>query len=354
MDYLPASIGEYTFVSHYSGSTNFAENKARALELLKTYRDRAKLIVTTMLHCALPAIAMGIPVVVFLPLNEGAQHESDLERFSSLSELVRVFRLSETALVDWQGYVVDVSALKLKLIDSFFAMAARWGRIVSAGVTGIAPSSELPVPTSSDVQAYFSDPDRLERLEQAKAPDRQRWGAASSYKAEWARRGQAASHLIRDGSRVLEIGTGTGTFRSLVAHRCRYTGADLEPLDIGATLALDLDDDPIPAGPWDTIVLLGVLEYLYNPVEALRKLANAAPHVVISYCCCLDHGPNSIAERRARGWINAMAEQNIRDQMGLLGFYVSSRQCLNSTPYFEQIIFDFMKEEPASAELRHD
>jgi hypothetical protein len=145
-EYLPDSVGTYTFISHYSGIFDFEENKALAVGLLTTYQERAKLIVTTMLHCALPAIAMGIPVVVFYPASEGSQHESDLERFSSLSELVRVFRLSEANLVDWRGYSPDVSALKLKLVDNFFAMAARWGRLAPPRIEGFAASSELPVP----------------------------------------------------------------------------------------------------------------------------------------------------------------------------------------------------------------
>ncbi len=36
-----------------------------AKNLIEMYRDEAKLIVTTKLHCALPCIAMGIPVVFF-------------------------------------------------------------------------------------------------------------------------------------------------------------------------------------------------------------------------------------------------------------------------------------------------
>ena len=36
-----------------------------AKQLIKLYREKARLIVTTKLHCALPCIAMGIPVVFF-------------------------------------------------------------------------------------------------------------------------------------------------------------------------------------------------------------------------------------------------------------------------------------------------
>jgi polysaccharide pyruvyl transferase len=41
------------------------EKRAAAQRLLDLYRDEARLVVTTRLHCALPCLAMGIPVVFF-------------------------------------------------------------------------------------------------------------------------------------------------------------------------------------------------------------------------------------------------------------------------------------------------
>lgn len=128
-DLLGSSLGPYTFVSHYSGSSDFAANLARAAELLATYRARAKLVVTTLLHCALPALAMGIPVVVFYPLNDAPLQASDRERFSSLESLVRVHRFDELESVDWNPAPVDVSPVKLQILDRFYELAAaRWAR----------------------------------------------------------------------------------------------------------------------------------------------------------------------------------------------------------------------------------
>jgi len=144
VDYLPrASLGPCSFVSHYSGSRDFAANMARAERLLALYRSRAKLIVTTMLHCALPAIAMGIPVVVFYPINSEAGHASDRERFSSLERLIRVYRVEETASVDFDPRPVDVGDIKLQLLDSFYEMAAQW-QIAAPPLGPIAPPSALP------------------------------------------------------------------------------------------------------------------------------------------------------------------------------------------------------------------
>jgi hypothetical protein len=169
-DYLPSDLGPYTFINHYSGDSDFDANMDRARSLLETYRGRARLIITTLLHCALPAIAMGIPVVVFYPPNEGKASDSDRQRFSSLSDIVPVYNLAEAHLVDWGGACPDVGEIKLRLIDRFFEMAGRWGGLNTPKVEGIAPSSALPVPDTQTTYCYLNDPERLTRLAAVRLP----------------------------------------------------------------------------------------------------------------------------------------------------------------------------------------
>jgi hypothetical protein len=147
LSHMPNFVGPFTFVSHYTGSGDFASNTARATQLLDTYRSRARLIITTMLHCALPAMAMGIPVVMFYPINDQAGHASDRERFSSLEKLTRVYHFDEIATVNWNPAPIDVSDIKLRLLDRFYQMAARWQFAATVpALEPIAPASALPVP----------------------------------------------------------------------------------------------------------------------------------------------------------------------------------------------------------------
>lgn len=62
---LPQFIEDSSIRVSHSISPNISEKAkfAQAQKLLDLYRDSAGLIVTTRLHCALPAVAMGIPVV---------------------------------------------------------------------------------------------------------------------------------------------------------------------------------------------------------------------------------------------------------------------------------------------------
>jgi mannosyltransferase OCH1-like enzyme len=113
-------------LSHYTETPDFEQNTALARDLLNTYRTRARLIVTTMLHCALPAIAMGIPVIVIAPLDL-YKHETDVARLSDLGRFVRIFDSSEVEQVDWAGYSVDTGALKLDMADRVGAIVASWG-----------------------------------------------------------------------------------------------------------------------------------------------------------------------------------------------------------------------------------
>jgi hypothetical protein len=146
LDILPPEIGPYIYVNHYSDTSDFPSNLTRARELLRTYRTQAGLIVTTFLHCALPAIAMGIPVVVLYPENDAKGHQSDRERFSSLEKLVPIYRFSEVDRIDWAPRPVDTSRLKLTILDSFFALSQRWALPGPRPLAPIAPAAELPAP----------------------------------------------------------------------------------------------------------------------------------------------------------------------------------------------------------------
>jgi hypothetical protein len=58
-------------MSHGVAPVASAARLAYAGELLKMYRDTARLVITTRLHVALPCIAMGIPVVFFADPRDG-------------------------------------------------------------------------------------------------------------------------------------------------------------------------------------------------------------------------------------------------------------------------------------------
>ena len=144
LSYLPASQGPYKFISHYTGSNCFDANLLAASQLLSLYRHHARLIITTLLHCALPALAMGIPVLMVWPVNSPAGRESDRQRFSSLLNLLTVYSPEELAAVDWNAPVVDCVTEKLTAIDSFVTATRRWQLPVVPLSWSLAASILLP------------------------------------------------------------------------------------------------------------------------------------------------------------------------------------------------------------------
>ena len=122
----PASVR----VTHQGAPWWSADAKRRlAGDLLSEYRDHASLVVTTRLHCALPCVAMGIPVVFV-----GDPSDSRLQPILSLAEVVpfpadlrrealrsRVTRRSlwwrEMRGLPWTGQAPDIESHKERLIS---------------------------------------------------------------------------------------------------------------------------------------------------------------------------------------------------------------------------------------------
>jgi Polysaccharide pyruvyl transferase len=114
IDLLPLEYRrDHLYVNHYAVKESFSAYLAAARELLALYRTHARLVITTFLHCALPCIAMGIPVVVFLPRPQNEfQGTSDEERFSGLMQIAVAHRFGNTTHVDWHPPPPDIESLK--------------------------------------------------------------------------------------------------------------------------------------------------------------------------------------------------------------------------------------------------
>jgi hypothetical protein len=59
---------------------------------------------------------------------------------------VRVHRFEEIGSVDWNPKPIDVGEIKLKILDRFYELAARWRIAPPAPIGPIAPANVLPPP----------------------------------------------------------------------------------------------------------------------------------------------------------------------------------------------------------------
>lgn len=108
-----------------------ALRRAMAAEVLAAYRNHARLVITSKIHCALPCVAMGIPVVFLY----GRSRRDDY-RVRLVDELIGInfvddSRLTGRALnplrsrqIDWSPAAPDIEALKCRIRERFAAALA--------------------------------------------------------------------------------------------------------------------------------------------------------------------------------------------------------------------------------------
>ena len=100
--------------------------------------------------------------------------------------------------------------------------------------------------------------------------------------------------LVPPNSRVLEVGTGSGDLLAAVGGPGSI-GIDASPRSVELAKqrhpqldlrVLDVEHDPLPEGPFDTIVLsdaIGMLNDIQHALERLRPLLHPAGRVIITY-----------------------------------------------------------------------
>lgn len=93
------------------------ENEEMGKEYVKNLvaelKENARLVITCRLHMSLPCIAMGIPVVLAHKCDSGQMEEC---RFAGLDKIIRVYKPSEYASIDWNPEAPDIEWLKEKTI----------------------------------------------------------------------------------------------------------------------------------------------------------------------------------------------------------------------------------------------
>lgn len=84
---------------------NYCMRKAE--ERLNEYRDNAALMVTSRLHCAVPCLAMGIPVILI--------REHYDERFEWLEKFIPLYKNSDFDNINFDVHAIDVTEIKNEL-----------------------------------------------------------------------------------------------------------------------------------------------------------------------------------------------------------------------------------------------
>lgn len=118
LQYIPQNLSKNAiqinqqWIEHHN--LNFEYFESQAQNLLETYKREAKLIITCALHCAIPCVAMGIPVVLI------ARNEENKQRFSAVSGILRIWTLEElkAGLIDFNPSPLEIESLKKDMLEN--------------------------------------------------------------------------------------------------------------------------------------------------------------------------------------------------------------------------------------------
>lgn len=111
--YLPQEISDnaiylsqqfYGNIEEYLAKENCKTIKQYMEKRLKLYRDTAKLVITSRLHCAVPCAAMGIPVIFACDTYSSS--------YAWLEKLIPVYTKEEFGEIDWNPHAIEYEEMK--------------------------------------------------------------------------------------------------------------------------------------------------------------------------------------------------------------------------------------------------
>lgn len=117
--YLPQNISDNTIYLSQQFYGNMEEHLIKEScetireymkKRLKLYRDTAKLVITSRLHCAVPCIAMGIPVIFVC--------DTYLSSYAWLEKLIPVYTRNEFAKIDWNPCAIEYEEMKEVILNN--------------------------------------------------------------------------------------------------------------------------------------------------------------------------------------------------------------------------------------------
>lgn len=141
---------------------------------------------------------------------------------------------------------------------------------------------------------------------------------AGSEWSPWHHRTRFVSTLIADAAVVVDVGAGSQDLRKLIEDRCTYIGSEL--IDVPGLVQWDCSasQPPEELRGANYVVAAGVLEYLADPVVALRHMRLCARWGIFTY---------AVAEKRTDQheglWQNCMDALQLWEAIESAGWLVA-------------------------------
>lgn len=137
--------------------------------------------------------------------------------------------------------------------------------------------------------------------------NKRRWVKKENIHESWNKRTLLLANEIKEGSRVLEFGSGNLILKENLPKNCTYLNSDIVKRD-EETIIIDLNKKIPPLPNVDFIIFSGVLEYVFNVEYVLNECLKYSKNILFSYAT-LDNFPN-IKNRRINGWVSDLAMED--------------------------------------------
>lgn len=153
------------------------------------------------------------------------------------------------------------------------------------------------------------------------------------YFGDWEERSEVMSHYIKPECKsLLDLGCGEMHIRKFLNSGIKYYGCDYKKRD-EETIICDLSKGEFPVVCVDVIFIAGVLEYLTNWHDVLKKCSTHCTQLIMSYCTV-----EAVACRDTY-WVNSISYYEIVEEMQKNGFQLINKQ----DPVKTCVIFNFEK-----------
>ena len=229
------------------------EKEQKAQILIEKYKNEAKLVVTSLLHCASPCIGMGIPVIL-------ARDAYD-ERFSAIKKITPLYLKENYSEINWHPEIVDVEELKQQMFKH---------------------AQERILNNEFDKQSYKY----LEKVFE-RSPDKlihNTWTKEMQYSEIMENRIKKILSLfdVNEYKSVMDLGCGKQTLKNYLPKTIKYIPVD-QHNHIATTIIKDFNKGEFLYEKVDAVFCLGVFEYIYDLPAFVKKIASVTNTIIGSY-----------------------------------------------------------------------
>ncbi len=134
------------------------------------------------------------------------------------------------------------------------------------------------------------------------------WKDIEYFNKQWTERIEKMSVFISPSESVMDLGCGKMWLRSFLDSSNTYYPVDYT-LRSDDTIVVDFNKNQFPDLKVDVVFASGVLEYIDNPKEFVRKISECSKKCIISYCT-VEYFPNR-EERVGHKWVNNLAFNDV-------------------------------------------